>query len=257
MSTNKQQSTKFFYDDYWPKNVPDYQKTREHVFEIVPEKRYKKVFDGGCGTGVNSLALAEMADDVVAFDISAGSLKTAEALAKKLDIKNIQFQQGSLLSIPYENSSFDLVYSWGVIHHTVDPVKAFNELARILKPGGYLVLAVYLRTKLTFFHEIIRKICLTMPDAVKKVFIKLAVSGVGLIERIKKLSVVRDDNPLIESKIEDWFFVPEKHYFTIDEMMQLYKESGFTFELLYEKTGRFKSTSNFIVRGLKERHQFV
>lgn len=78
-----------FYDGYWPRNVPDYKKTREHVFDIVPDKRYERVFDGGCGTGVNSLALSEKAENVVAFDLSPGSLKTAEELAKKLNVKNI------------------------------------------------------------------------------------------------------------------------------------------------------------------------
>lgn len=251
MDMTREKNTGSFYDGYWPKNVPDYRKTREHVLEIVPNKRYERAFDGGCGTGVNSLALSEMADNVVAFDLSPGSLKTAEGLAKKLDIKNIKFQQGSLLDIPYEDSSFDLVYSWGVIHHTTDPVGAFHELVRILKPGGDLVLAVYLKTRVTFIHEAVRKTCLMMPETVKKIFIRTVAFGVGLIERVKKLNVVRDDNPFIESKIEDWFFVPEKHYFTIDEMKRLYEDNGLTFDLICAKTGRFKSTSNFIVRGAK------
>lgn len=241
-----------FYDGYWPRNVPDYKKTREHVFDIVPDKRYERVFDGGCGTGVNSLALSEKAENVVAFDLSPGSLKTAEELAKKLNVKNIEFQQGNLLEIPYEDSSFDLVYSWGVIHHTTDPIGAFHELVRILRPGGCLVLAVYLKTRLTFIHEVVRKLCLIMPESFKKTFIWTVAFGVKLIERVRKLKVVRDDNPYIESKVEDWFFVPEKHYFSIDEMKRLYEANSLTFELLCEKTGRFRSTSNFIIRGVKK-----
>ncbi|MBE9536066.1 MAG: class I SAM-dependent methyltransferase [Proteobacteria bacterium] len=251
MENDRQDKAQAFYDDYWPKNVPDYKKTREHVFEIVPTRKYKKAFDGGCGTGVNSLALAEIAENVVAFDLSSASLKTAADLAAKLELKNIKFVQGSLLSIPQEDSSFDLVYSWGVIHHTVDPVKSFHELVRILEPGGCLVLAVYLQTRLTFIHEITRKICLKMPRLIKSSFIKSLAVFIRSIEKVKKLNVVRDDNPYIESKIEDWFFVPEKHYFTIDAMEKLYGGNGLTFELLCEKTGRFKSTSNFIVRGIK------
>lgn len=252
MNISRQGETKSFYDEYWPQNVPDYHKTREHVYDIVPNKKYRKVFDGGCGTGVNSLALSEMAEKVVAFDLSSGSLKTAEELANKLEIDNIKFHQGSLLSIPFKNATFDLVYCWGVIHHTVNPVKAYEELARILKPGGYLVLAVYRKTIFSFVHEIIRKFCLAMPESMKGIFIKVVVSCVGLIEKFKKLDVVRDDNPLLESKIEDWYFVPEKHFFSIGEMKRLFEKEGLSFELLYEKTGRFKSTSNFIVRGIKK-----
>ncbi|MBI5788744.1 MAG: hypothetical protein HZA78_07820 [Candidatus Schekmanbacteria bacterium] len=56
----------------------------------------------------------------------------------------------------------------------------------------------------------------------------------------------------MESKIEDWFFVPEKHFYTTEQMQRLYETHGLTFELLNPKTGRFKSTSNFIVRGIKK-----
>src|SRR5947208_133956 len=144
----KTHKTKGFYDTYWPANVPDYRKTREHVRAVVPPGEYRRAFDGGCGTGVCSLALSEMADEVVGFDISSGSLGTAEGLAHRLGITNIQFNQGSLLDIPFPDNSFDLVWSWGVIHHTVNPVRALDELVRILQPGGTLVLAVYLKTPL-------------------------------------------------------------------------------------------------------------
>ena len=77
-----------------------------------------------CGTGVCSLALSELADEVVGFDLSSGSLKTAEGLAQNLGITNIAFKQGSLLKIPFADNSFDLAFSWGVIHHTVNPVRA-------------------------------------------------------------------------------------------------------------------------------------
>src|SRR5437660_7641957 len=133
MENETQQRTKSFYDTYWPANVPNYRKTREHVLEVVPPGHYKRALDGGCGTGVCSLALAEIADEVVGFDLSSGSLNTAKALAEKLGKSNIQFKQGSLLEIPFPSDSFDLVWSWGVIHHTVDPVRALDELVRVLQ----------------------------------------------------------------------------------------------------------------------------
>ena len=195
----KTQHTKSFYDTYWPANVPDYAKTRNHVCDVVPAGHYERAFDGGCGTGVCSLALAEMADEVVAFDISSGSLRTAEGLARKLDKSNIQFKQGSLLNIPLPDNSFDLVWSWGVIHHTVNPVRALDELVRILEPGGTLVLAVYLKTNLTFAHETVRRICLRLPKPAKKYVLKSFTGLTKLGERFGYTTNVRDDNPLIES----------------------------------------------------------
>jgi len=244
-------STQNFYDEYWPQNVPDYTKTREHVLSIVPYRNFLRILDAGCGTGVCSLALSDVGKTVVSFDISRGSIGTAEMLSKKLNKTNITFTQGNLLELPFKNNSFDLVFSWGVIHHTPNPEKALEELVRVLSVNGILVLAVYRKTELTFLHEIIRKICLKLPKSLKLVVIKSVAGFVGLIGRIKTLNEVRKDNITIEAKIEDWYFVPEKHFFYIDEMKDLFRKHNMEFELLHEATGRFKSTSNFIVRGKK------
>ena len=249
MTKTKTQKTEAFYDIYWPRNVPDYRKTREHVREIVPNKRYGRAIDGGCGTGVCSLALSEMADEVVGLDISRGSIKTGENLAEKLGIENIRFVQGSLLDIPFPDNSFDLSYSWGVIHHTVDPVRALDELVRVLKPGGTLVLAIYLKTPLTPLHEAIRHACLRIPRERRKPILRAFARFVGVAERFGFTPRDRNDNPTVESLIEDWYFVPEKHFYTIGEMRKLFKERGLTYQVVSSHTGRFRSTSNFIVRG--------
>jgi 2-polyprenyl-6-hydroxyphenyl methylase/3-demethylubiquinone-9 3-methyltransferase len=251
--TQRTQRTKSFYDTYWPRNVPDYAKTREHVLDIVPAGRYERALDGGCGTGVCSLALAELADEVVAFDLSSGSLRTAEELAGRLGKANIRFQQGSLLDIPLPSEYFDLVFSWGVIHHTVDPVRALDELVRVLRPGGTLVLAVYLKTPLTFVHEAIRAVCLRIPRSKRRPILRAFARLVRLGEMLGKTTNVRDDNPLIISQVEDWYFVPEKHFFSIAEMRALFKKRGLSYKVVYEQTGRFRSSSNFVVRGVLEK----
>ncbi len=223
--------------------------TRDHVFDVVPEGQYKRALDGGCGTGVCSLALAEIADEVVGFDLSSGSLNTARKLAQDLGITNITFKQGSLLEIPFEAKTFDLVFSWGVIHHTTNPIRALDELVRILEPGGTLVLAVYLKTPLTFMHEGIRHACLRIPRRMRRPVINGVTQFVRLGERLGHTTNVRDDNGLIQSQVEDWYFVPEKHFFSISEMRALFHERGLSFQVACEQTGRFRSSSNFIVRG--------
>jgi SAM-dependent methyltransferase len=52
--------------------------------------------------------------------------------------------------LPFEDASFDLVFSWGVIHHTSDMGRALSELLRVLRPGGTLVLMLYHRRSLFF-----------------------------------------------------------------------------------------------------------
>ena len=62
---------------------------------------------------------------------------------------------------------------------------------------------------------------------------------------------LRDDNTSVEAQAEDWFFAPVKHFFSLDEMRQIYADLGLSFEVLAERTGRFRSSSDFIVRGQK------
>lgn len=248
--SSREANTRAFYDGYWPENVPDYRKTREHVMSIVPAGRYRRALDGGCGTGVCSLALAESADSVVGVDLSLNTLRAADRLRRGVGISNVSFCQGSILRLPFSSGRFDLVFSWGVIHHTVNPIQALDELVRVLRPGGTLVLAVYLKTRLTPLHETVRHLCLRLPRPMKRPVVNGFAHLVRLGERMGHINNVRDDNPMIESQIEDWFFVPEKHFFTIQQVRDLFTRRDLTCEVVYQQTGRFRSSSNFVVSGV-------
>ena len=51
-------------------------------------------------------------------------------------------------NLPFDDNTFDLVYSWGVIHHTPDTPKAMDEIVRVLKPGGTAKVMIYHRKSL-------------------------------------------------------------------------------------------------------------
>lgn len=247
----REKHTQQFYDQYWPKNVPRAATTRRYVFAVLPEGGFQRALDAGCGTGVCSLALAERASDVIGLDISSRSLATLGQLAAQTGRRNIRVVQGSLLSTPLANESVDLVWSWGVIHHTSDPRRALAELVRVLRPGGTIILAVYRKSFLTPLHEAIRWLCLRFPGPLRRPFVWSVASAVWVLERVLRLKHSRPDNVSIAAQVEDWFFVPEKHFFSVDEMRRLFGHHGLTFELLEEATGRFKSSSNFTVLGKK------
>lgn len=252
MSLSGTRKTQAFYDRYWPANVPDYRRTREHVFSLLPEgASLETALDAGTGTGVCSLALSERADWAVGVDISGGSLQSAQNLAGQVARFNAAFSQGDLQDLPFADNTFDLVHSWGVVDHTVDPRRTMRELARVLRPGGHLIIAVYLKTWLTPLHELSRYVCLYTPYFPRRAFIRGIGSFVRLLERRQPMINVRDDNIHIEAQAEDWFFAPVKHFFTIEEMHEIYTDLGLSFEVLVDRTGRFKSSSDFIVRGQK------
>lgn len=250
-AAERTQRTRAFYDSYWPANVPERSRTREHVLSLLPPGRFDRVLDAGCGTGVCSLALSERAGEVVGVDISRGSLRTAWSLAADVATGGIRLSQASLLNLPLPDAAFDLVFSWGVIHHTVNPIHALDELVRVLKPGGALILAVYLKTPLTSAHEALRWTCLRLPAPLLKPFVRSLAVAVRVWDRVSPPALPREDSG-IEALIEDWYFVPVKHFFGIEEMGRLFAARGLSFELVHAGTGRFKSTSNFICCGCKQ-----
>ena len=240
--------TRSFYDSYWPDNVPDYKRTREHVFSLLPDVPMDCALDAGAGSGVCTLALAERARLAIGIDLSGGSLQTARHLASEMDRTNAVFSQGDLQRLPFDDETFDLVYSWGVVDHTVNPQQTMDELVRVLRPGGHLIIAVYLKTWLTPIHELSRYTCLYTPFFPRRLFIRAIGEFVRFLEQRRDMINVRDDNTSVEAQAEDWFFAPVKHFFSIDEMRQMYTELGMSFEVVVERTGRFQSSSDFIVR---------
>lgn len=102
----------------------------------------KKCLDAGCGSGRYSVALAlHGAHSITAIDVSESGLN--EAKRRAAEFSQISFEQASVLDLPFEDSTFDFVWSAGVIHHTADFDQALSELIRVLRPDGKLFLLVY------------------------------------------------------------------------------------------------------------------
>ena len=155
-----------FYDVVWTEYIPEYEETEKHwgIFFTPEEVKGRSVLDSGCGTGIFSIIFANHgAAKVTGIDISEGSLGTALSLKEKFHLDNAEFKQQDMLELPFADASYDIVWAWGTVHHTTDPFRAIDQLIRVLKPGGSLLLAVYTRTRVTFIHEIIRKILVRTP----------------------------------------------------------------------------------------------
>jgi ubiquinone/menaquinone biosynthesis C-methylase UbiE/uncharacterized protein YbaR (Trm112 family) len=95
----------------------------------------------GCGLGITTwLAHKQSRADSVGLDLSAAVWK---ACRQYRDNPFLHFVQASVFAMPFRPSTFDLVYSRGVLHHTVSTEKAFESVARVCRPGGTLYLWVY------------------------------------------------------------------------------------------------------------------
>jgi len=96
------------------------------------------VGDLGCGTGQLSAALAPFVARVVAVDGSAAMLQAAKKRLHGLD--NIDLRRGDLEALPIDDARLDAATVMLVLHHIPEPAKALAEVARVLKPGGRIVL---------------------------------------------------------------------------------------------------------------------
>lgn len=113
-----------------------------------PEAIKGKTFvDIGCGSGLFSLAAYRLgASRIVSVDIDAFSLSCAQHLHKKENSpKNWEIQQGSALDEKFLVSlgTFDIMYSWGVLHHTGDMYRAFENIVQLTHPGSLIYVAIY------------------------------------------------------------------------------------------------------------------
>ena len=104
----------------------------------------KVCLDAGCGGGRFVVALSILgAKEVRGIDIGEGAVLAANERLKTRGLNNAHVRVGSVLDIDFPYGYFDYVLCSGVIHHTPEPRKAFDELVRVLKPGGKLFLSAY------------------------------------------------------------------------------------------------------------------
>jgi ubiquinone/menaquinone biosynthesis C-methylase UbiE len=106
------------------------------------------VLEVGCGIGTDSINFARAGAELTAVDLSNESLRLAEQRADVMGVADrIRFVQANAeeLAATLDGDSYDLVYSFGVIHHTPHPDRALGEMRALVAPGGSLRLMVYNR----------------------------------------------------------------------------------------------------------------
>jgi ubiquinone/menaquinone biosynthesis C-methylase UbiE len=105
-----------------------------------------KVLDAGCGTGYLLDFVTVNKSQGYGIDISEFAVKTAQ-----IKYSRLHFKAGDLTKIPFNNNYFDKVYAFNVIEHIVAQDKALEELHRVLKPGGTIVIGTNIKDSLSWF----------------------------------------------------------------------------------------------------------
>jgi SAM-dependent methyltransferase len=146
--TTTQQYYDRFSETYDNERHRGYHKLIDEL-ELDLVRRYgagKDVFEAGCGTGLLLREAAGVARSAVGLDLSRGMLAPARA-------RGLTVVQGSLTDVPLPSASFDLVYSMKVLAHVPPIERAVAELARLVRPGGHLLLEFYNPFSLRFLAK--------------------------------------------------------------------------------------------------------
>ena len=162
MNTTSIEQVKTYWDNR-PCNVRHSEKpigTKEYFDEVEYKKFYvephiltftnfedyknKSVLEIGCGIGTAAVNFARNGCDYTGFELSHESLKLTEQRFSIYGL-NGKFYQGNAeqLTSVLPDKKYDLIYSWGVIHHSPNPKQIVNEAKKLLKPDGVLKLMVY------------------------------------------------------------------------------------------------------------------
>jgi len=139
--SNKSLSTKEFFIDVSTKKYF----AEPHILNFINHFDYKdkKVLEIGCGIGTAAQSFVEKGAIYTGIDISDKSIEIAKQRFELFNL-NGTFMQGNAENMNmFHDNSFDLVYSFGVIHHTENPEKIIDEIYRLVKPGGEIKIMLY------------------------------------------------------------------------------------------------------------------
>jgi ArsR family transcriptional regulator len=148
---------------YFAENAADWDTIRAlHVAEQAVEaamvdalgnRRFGSLLDLGTGTGRLLELFAPLYGRAVGVDASADMLAVARANLDKAGLANTQVRLGDIHHLPFARDSFDVVTIHQVLHYLADPERAVAEAARVLRPGGRLLIVDFAPHELEFLRE--------------------------------------------------------------------------------------------------------
>lgn len=166
-------------------------------------RRGMRVLDLGSGTGYPALLTAQTVGSggsVIGLDLAESMLAVAERKATRLGLTNVTFRTADAASVPFEQSSFDAVISRFCLMFLPQIPQAVAEIARVLRPGGYVAIAVwsvpeknpYLRIPMDVIKQFIE---LPPPDPAAPGIFRLAKPGelAGVLQQAGLHEVVEQE----------------------------------------------------------------
>ena len=172
------------------------------------------VLEVGCGTGQLSNFLGIGARRVTGADLCLNSLRLAEGFRSSQGLDNVRFVQMNLFKPAFATGAFDVVMCNGVLHHTADPYGGFVGIARLVKPGGHIVIGLY------------NQYGRLLLDARRKVFQATGGRMRWIDGYLRTTKMSRDKQ---ESWFNDQYRHPHESKHTMGEVLEWFDKNGFDF----------------------------
>ncbi|WP_341704000.1 methyltransferase domain-containing protein [Ferrovibrio sp.] len=188
------------------------------------------VLVAGCGTGLHAILAATSYSEaqVLAIDLSRSSLAYAARKAAENGIRNVEFAQADILRIGSIGRQFDVIESFGVLHHLRDPGAGLAQLVRLLKPEGYMMLGLYSelgRRDVVAARELIARHGFgDSPDDVRRFRRKVWQLDPQLAARLAQSSAFH-----ALSDLRDLVFHRQEHRYTPAQLRELIAGAGLEF----------------------------
>jgi len=163
------------FGDEWKKfhqfGNEDINRLAAEYFDIIPDS---KMLEVGCGSGRWTRVLSPKVGIVDAVDPS-DAIYAADELLK--DFSNVRLTKAASENLPFEDNTYDLVISIGVLHHIPDTLKAMKDCVSKVKPGGYFYTYLYYKLEnrgllfraFFFVSNLLRKVVSALPGSIKKI----------------------------------------------------------------------------------------